>query len=225
MYIRYIGHSSFSLEGAKKILIDPTPAEAADIDADLILITHAHGDHMNLNILKKLGAQTIAVHELSRYLRKQGIPATGMGLGGSIDADGVTIRMVPALHSSSVELPDGTDAYMGSPCGFVVEMDGVVVYHAGDTALFSDMQLIHDLYHPDVALLPAGGHYTMGPEEAMIAAEWIGAPLVIPMHYNTFPAIEQDLSGFKKAIEATTAMQVNLLSPGKGTDINSQNKC
>ena len=98
-------------------------------------------------------------------------------------------------------------------------MDGTSVYHAGDTALFSDIQLIRDLYRPDVALLPIGGRYTMGPEEAMIAARYTGAKLVIPMHYDTFPVIEQDAQKFKQAVERTTSIRVQVLSPGEGIDI------
>jgi L-ascorbate metabolism protein UlaG (beta-lactamase superfamily) len=101
-------------------------------------------------------------------------------------------------------------------------MDGVSVYHAGDTALFSDMQIIRDLYRPDVALLPVGGCYTMGPEEAMSAARYIGARLVIPMHYNTFPAIQQNLDEFKKTIERTTPIRVALLSPGESIEVNPE---
>ena len=219
MYIRYVGHSCFSLEGSKKVLIDPMPAEAADVDADLVLVTHGHGDHLGITVdLKK---PTVAIHELARYLSKKGVPATGMGIGGMVVIDGVKVSMVPAVHSSSVE-ENGVDLYMGTAAGFVVEMDGIVVYHAGDTALFSDMRLIHDLYHPDVALLPVGGHYTMGPAEAMMAAEFIGAPLVIPMHYNTFPAIEQDLTEFEHAIESTTSMLVDVVSPGDGVEVSPQ---
>ena len=219
MYIRYIGHSCFSLEGSKKVLIDPMPAEAAEIAADLVLVTHGHGDHLGITVdLKK---PTVAIHELAHYLSRKGVPATGMNLGGTLMSDGVKVTMVPALHSSSVT-ESGVELYMGTAAGFVVEMDGIVVYHAGDTALFSDMKLIHDLYHPDVALLPVGDHYTMGPAEAMIAAEWIGAPLVIPMHYNTFPAIAQDLTEFKHAIEATTSMLVDVVNPGDGVEVSPQ---
>ncbi|MDR3101902.1 MAG: metal-dependent hydrolase [Methanocalculaceae archaeon] len=216
MYIRYIGHSCFSLEGARKVLTDPMPPEAANVDADLVLVTHGHGDHLGITVdLKK---QTVAIHELARYLARKDVPAIGMGIGGTVAVGGVKVTMVPAVHSSSVE-ENGIDLYMGSSAGFVVEMDGVVVYHAGDTALFSDMKLIRDLYHPDAALLPVGGHYTMGPEEAMIAAEWIGAPLVIPMHYNTFRAIEQNLMEFRQAIESTTSMQVAVVRPGDGVAV------
>jgi L-ascorbate metabolism protein UlaG (beta-lactamase superfamily) len=129
--------------------------------------------------------------------------------------------MTPALHSSGLD-GDAPGFYGGAPAGFVITMDGISVYHAGDTALFSDMQLIRDLYRPDVALLPVGGCYTMGPEEAMIAARYIGARLVIPMHYNTFPAIQQNLDEFKKTIERTTPIRVALLSPGESIEVNPE---
>lgn len=219
MYIRYIGHSCFSLEGAVKVLIDPMPAAAADVDTDVVLVTHGHGDH--LGITANLKKPTVAIHELAHYLSRNGVTAVGMNLGGTYVHAGVRITMVPALHSSSV-MENGVELYMGTAAGFVVEMDGIVVYHAGDTALFSDMKLIHDLYHPDVALLPVGGHYTMGPAEAMMAAEWIGAPLVIPMHYNTFPAIVQDVTEFKHAIESTTSMLVSVVKPGDGVEVSPQ---
>lgn len=216
MNIRYVGHSCFSLEGSRRVLIDPMPAEAADVDADLVLVTHGHGDHVG--IAANLKKQTVAIHELARYLSGKGVPVVGMGIGGTVVIDGVKITMVPAVHSSSIE-ENGVDLYMGSAARFVVEMDGIVVYHAGDTALFSDMKLIHHLYHPDVALLPVGGHFTVGPDEAMMAAEWIGAPLIIPMHYNTFPVIEQDLTEFERAIESTTSMMVDVIAPGGGVEV------
>ena len=105
--------------------------------------------------------------------------------------------------------------YGGTAAGFVIKMDDVSVYHAGDTGLFSDMKLIHDLYHPDVAILPIGDKYTMGPSEAMVAAEFVGAPLVIPMHYNTFPVLNQDAAAFKAAIERVTDMKVAVMNPGE----------
>lgn len=219
MYIRYIGHSCFSLEGSKKILIDPMPAQAKNVDADLVLVTHGHGDH--LGITAELNKKTIAIHELARYLKSLGLDAIGMNIGGTVEIDGVKIHMVPAIHSSSVEV-DGQDRYMGEPAGYVIEMDNILVYHAGDTSLFGDMKLIYELYHPNVALLPVGGHFTMDPAQAMIASEWIGASVVIPMHYNTFPVIEQDLTEFKRAVEVTGQRKAELLSPGSSIEIRSE---
>ena len=210
MEITFAGHACFILSGSKKIVIDPMPL-GENIDADIVLITHAHGDH--LGDFPEKFPRTYASHELAGWLRKKGVDAVGMNIGGTAEEEGVKITMVHAEHSNSLEEND-VPIYMGDPCGFVIHMDGACVYHAGDTGLFSDMKLIGSLYHPDVSLLPAGGHYTMGPAEAMMAAEFVGAPLVIPMHYNTFPAIEQDLTEFKRAIELTTGMKAELLHPG-----------
>lgn len=211
MKIRYAGHACFILDGSKKIVIDPMPL-GDRIDADIVLLTHAHSDHMGDHPEKF--RKVYAIHELATWLSAQGIDAHGMNIGGTVRDGDIAITMVRADHSSSIIGADGNPVYMGDPCGFVITMDGITIYHAGDTGLFSDMKLIRDLYHPAVALLPAGGTYTMGPEEAMMAAELIGAPLIVPMHYDTFPAIRQDLSGFKKAIESTTAMTVELMHPG-----------
>jgi L-ascorbate metabolism protein UlaG (beta-lactamase superfamily) len=136
-----------------------------------------------------------------------------MNIGGTMVVDGVEFTMTPAIHSSGLGA-DG-QGYGGCPCGFVIGMDGVRVYHAGDTALFSDMKLIGELYGPDIALLPIGGKFTMGPREAMMAANYIGARTVIPMHYSTWPAILQDPLAFRHAIERTTDLKVVVLSPGE----------
>ena len=210
MNICYVGHSCFIFTGSKKIVIDPMPL-GEDVDADIVLLTHAHSDHMG-NHPEKF-KRVYAIHELATWLSARGVDAVGMNLGGTVTDGDVSITMVHAEHSSSL-IENGCPVYMGEPCGFIIKMDGVTIYHAGDTGLFSDMKLIRSLYHPDVALLPVGGCYTMGPDEAMMAAEFIGAPLIIPMHYNTFPAIVQDLSEFKQSIELTTSMKVELLHPG-----------
>jgi len=188
------------------------PVRPEDIEADITLLSHAHGDHIGESP-QNLGL-TCAVHELSCYLASLGVPTIGMNIGGSTVVQGVVVRMVNALHSSSVSNARGT-FYMGCPCGFVFTMDDVTVYFAGDTGLFSDMKLIRELYHPDVAILPVGGLYTMGPDEAMIAAEFVGARVVIPMHYNTFAAIEQDLGEFKRAVELTGNKKVFVMKPGE----------
>ena len=210
MKLRYAGHSCFIISASKKIVIDPMPLDDK-IDADIVLLTHAHSDHMGCHPEKF--KKVYAVHELASWLSARGVKAVGMNIGGTVKEGDISITMVQALHSSSV-IENGIPVYMGEPCGFIIQTGGLTIYHAGDTGLFSDMKLIRELYHPDVALLPAGGTYTMGPDEAMMAAEFIGAPIVIPMHYNTFPAIKQDLTEFKKAIEMTTSMKVELLHPG-----------
>lgn len=221
MHIRYLGHSCFILDGSKKILFDPMPIDdPAAVKADLTLLSHAHADH--IGTCPEHFSTTVAIHELSGYLKTLGVSTIGMNIGGSVEYEGVTIRMVPAQHSSSIRLDDGTNLYMGQACGFIVEMDGHVIYYAGDTGLFSDMKLLKDLYHPDVAILPTGGRYTMGPEECMIAAEWIGAKIMIPMHANTFPEIEQDLEALKYALELTTSVRVKIMLPGDSLELASE---
>lgn len=220
MRLTWLGHACFSLVGSRKILIDPfIPEGSLSEEPDIVAVTHAHADHMGITV--QLGKKTVAVNEVAKYLKTKGVPVEAMNIGGSISVDGVRFTMTPALHSSWLE-DEGMGYYGGVAAGFVITMDGTTVYHAGDTALFSDMQLIRDLYRPDVALLPVGGRFTMGPEEAMIAARYTGARLVIPMHYDTFPAICQDLENFKQAIERTTSSKVRILSPGESIDLGPE---
>ncbi|MDD4253823.1 MAG: metal-dependent hydrolase [Methanofollis sp.] len=222
MKITWPGHACFLLEGSKSVLIDPfVPSGPIRAAPDIVAVTHGHADHLGEAV--RFGKPTVAMNEIAKYLREQGVPAEPMNIGGTIEVEGVSFTMTPALHSSWLEAAGG-GYYGGVAAGFVVRMDGVSVYHAGDTGLFSDMKLVHDLYHPDVALLPVGGRYTMGPEEAMLAAEFVGAPTVIPMHYNSFPVIEQDLTGFKAAIERTTDMKVVILEPGGSVEVGEENR-
>jgi L-ascorbate metabolism protein UlaG (beta-lactamase superfamily) len=221
MRITWHGHSCFCLRGTRRILIDPfVPAGTVPKGADIVAVTHGHDDHFGDVV--SLKTRTVAVKEIAEYLREQGVPAESMNLGGTISLDDVSFTMVPALHSSCIEAA-GVCSYGGVAAGFIVGMDGTVVYHAGDTALFSDMKLIGELYRPDVAFLPIGGKYTMGPREAMIAAQFIGAPLVIPMHYDTWPKIKQDPVSFKNAIERTTDLKVAVLAPGESIEV--QGRC
>lgn len=220
MRLTWFGHACFSLVGSRTVLIDPfVPEGTLPVEPDIVAVTHAHADHLGMTV--QLKKKTVAINEVAKYLASKGVPAEPMNIGGSITVDGVRFTMTPALHSSWVE-DEGMGFYGGAAAGFVVTMDGISVYHAGDTALFSDMQLIRDLYRPDVALLPIGGRYTMGPDEAMVAARYIGAKLVIPMHYDTFPAISQDTANFKQAIERTTAIRVKVLSPGESVEIGPE---
>ena len=220
MRLTWLGHACFSLAGSRTVIIDPfIPEGSLAVEPDIVAVTHAHADH--LGIAAELSKKTVAVNEVAKYLKAKGVPAEAMNLGGTITVDGVRFTMTPALHSSWLE-DEGAGFYGGAAAGFVITMDGVSIYHAGDTALFSDMQLIRDLYRPDVALLPVGGRFTMGPDEAMIAARYVGAPLVIPMHYDTFPAIRQNLEEFKRIIERTTSIRVALLSPGESIEVGPE---
>jgi L-ascorbate metabolism protein UlaG (beta-lactamase superfamily) len=218
MKLTWLGHSCVLLSGSKKVLVDPfmEGGSVAGTQPDIVAVTHGHYDHLGETVA--LGKKCVAVTELAKYLRTKGVPAESMGIGGTILVDGVSFTMTPALHSSSVE-EDGTIIPMGPAAGFVIGMDGVRIYHAGDTALFSDMKLIGDLWHPDVALLPIGGRYTMGADEAMIAANFIGARTIVPIHYNTFDRIAADPDIFKQSIERTTDMKVSILQPGGTIEI------
>ncbi len=218
MQLTWLGHSCVLLTGTKRVLIDPfiEGGSVAGTDPEIVAITHGHEDHMGeAAALKK---KTVAITEIAKYLKKKGLAVEGMNIGGTVVVDGVSFTMTPALHSSFIE-EAGLGFAGGSAAGFVVGMDGVKVYHAGDTGLFSDMKLIGELYHPDVALLPIGGRYTMGVAEAMMAADFIGAKTVIPIHYNTWEKITADPRELKKALERTTDIRVEILTPGKSIPI------
>jgi L-ascorbate metabolism protein UlaG (beta-lactamase superfamily) len=217
MELTYLGHACVLLKGEKTVLIDPfVPGGNVPADPDIVAVTHGHADHMGATV--SLNRPTVAINELAKYLIAKGVPAEAMNYGGTIGIDGVRFRMVPAVHSSWIE-EGGIGCNGGGGAGFVIGMEDKEIYHAGDTALFSDMKLIGELYHPDIALLPIGGRFTMDPADAMIAARYIGAPLVIPIHYNTWPPITQDPEEFKRALERTTDCRVRILLPGESTDI------
>jgi L-ascorbate metabolism protein UlaG (beta-lactamase superfamily) len=220
MRLTWIGHSCFLLDGSRKVLIDPFfPEGTSPPSADIVALTHGHDDHTQ-NILDLKGT-FVTINETAKILRRRGVSdIVGMNIGGTVTVKGVTFTMTPAVHTGGLELGDEM-LYGGGAAGYVIGMDGLHVYHAGDTALFSDMQLIGELYRPDVALLPIGSYFTMGPTEAMMAARFVGAPLVIPMHYSTWPKIEQDPTEFKNAIERTTDMRVLILKPGESLDLDA----
>ncbi len=220
MKLTWLGHACVLLEGSRSVLIDPfVPQGTIPESPDIVAVTHGHADHLGETV--RLNRQTVAINEVAKYLASKGVSVEGMNIGGTIEVKGVTFTMTQAVHSSWLE-DGGIGCSGGGAAGFVIGMDGVSVYHAGDTALFSDMKLIGSLYHPDVALLPIGGRFTMGPDEAMIAAEYIGAPLVIPIHYNTWPKIVQDTAGFVHALERTTDIKVRVLKPGESVEIEKR---
>ena len=222
--VRFLGHAAFYIEGSKKILIDPflngNPQAAAKPedfrDVDLILVTHAHGDHLGDagEIAKLSGAKVVAMYDIANYISEKyrGVETVGMNYGPT-EVDGVKIVQVPAWHSSS----DGKYS-IGNACGYIVEIDGVKIYHAGDTFVFKDMELFAELYGPiDVALLPIGGHFTMGPKEAAKAVELLKPKYVVPMHYNTWPPIAADPEEFKKLVGEKA--KVVILKPGEELEL------
>jgi L-ascorbate metabolism protein UlaG (beta-lactamase superfamily) len=221
MQLTWLGHACVLLNGSRKILIDPfiEGGSILGINPDIVAVTHGHQDHLGETVA--LGKKTVAITEIAKYLMLKGLPAEAMNIGGTAIVEGVTFTMTPAIHSSWLE-EAGPGYSGGTAAGFVIGIDGVKIYHAGDTALFSDMKLIGDLHHPDVALLPIGGRFTMGPAEAMMAAQFIGARTVIPIHYNTWDKITADAVQFKNAIERTTALKVHVLMPGESMDINNE---
>jgi L-ascorbate metabolism protein UlaG (beta-lactamase superfamily) len=187
---------------------------ADDLDATHVLITHGHADHLAdaVAVAQKNDAPTVAIVELANWLGEQGVAnVVGPSLGGTVEFDWGWARMVQAFHTNTT--PDGTA--VGQAAGYFISIGGKTIYHAGDTCLFGDMKLIAERTPPDVALLPIGGHYTMDREDAAVAAGLIGAQTVIPMHYNTFPAIEADAEAFKSDVESKTSSTVVILQPGE----------
>ncbi len=231
MKVTFYGHATFKVvtPGGIRILIDPwldnpqAPKEK-DLEVyDLILLTHAHGDHLGnvLEIARTAATEVVAIHEIQQYLLARGLPnVTGMNIGGSYRTKGLTITMVQATHSSSFQ--DGNEIiYGGDPCGFVVQMeDGRRFYHAGDTGLFYDMKLIGELYGPEVVMLPIGDHYVMGPREAAYACKLLKSRVVIPMHYGTFPLLTGTPEALKEHLkEFAPDTQVCVLTPGETVEL------
>ncbi len=197
--VTWLGHATLLVISPKgvRVLVDPflannpsCPAAAKRVGAvDLMLVTHGHSDHCEdaATIARESGAMVVASPELAGWLGRQGAKhLRPMNIGGRQTLSGLQIAMVPAVHSSSA--PDG--AYLGPATGFVVRFEnGLSAYFAGDTALFGDMRLVRDRHAPEVAFLPIGNRFTMGPEDAAIAAEWLGVKAVVPIHYGTFPEL------------------------------------
>lgn len=227
MKLTYYGHSCVLVEhNGKRVIIDPflsgNPASGLspeEVKVDAVILTHAHDDHFGdtEKIAKNNDCVVIATFELATYCEQRGMRAHAMNTGGSFQFDGFAVKMTPALHTSSLRVGDQF-LYAGEPVGLVITMGDKTLYHAGDTALFSDMKLIGERVQVDVAALPIGDNYTMGPEDAVIAAQWVGAKHVIPIHYNTFPVIEQDAGRFQQMIEAK-GMICHPLSNGESVQI------
>jgi L-ascorbate metabolism protein UlaG (beta-lactamase superfamily) len=226
--LTYIGHSAFHLEAdGKSVLVDPfitgNPAAAfneSDFNPQTIILTHAHGDHVGdtLAIAKRTGAVVIATFELGTYFAKQGAAnAKPANHGGTVAFEGGTTKLVPAWHTSSY----GEEWLApGVPAGHVVRFGGATIYFAGDTCLFGDMRLIGE-EGLDVAVVPIGDLYTMGPDDAVRAVAFLEPKVVIPCHYNTFPAIEQDAGRFKRLVEERTSARCVVLKPGGSHELKA----
>lgn len=227
--ITYLGHSGFAMESAgNTILIDPfltgndmATAKPEDFSPSTIILTHAHNDHVGdtLDIAMRTGSTVIATFELGTWLQQQGVEnAVPANHGGTVEFDGGSTKFTPAWHTSSYQTDQGFVA-PGLPAGHVVRFGGKTTYFAGDTSLFLDMQLIAD-EDLDIAVLPIGDNFTMGPKDAVKAAAMLRAGTVIPCHYNTFPPIRQDPEAFKAEVESTTASKVSVLAPGESLEFS-----
>ncbi|MDA8228786.1 MAG: metal-dependent hydrolase [Desulfitobacterium hafniense] len=218
MKIIFHGHACFEIQGnSGSVLIDPflsgnpmakvKPDDFKNLSG--ILVSHGHSDHLGdaVQISKNTGAPIIAVYELARYCERQGATVHSMHIGGKYKFPFGLVRLTQALHGSAAESSNGELVYTGLACGFLIQIDGLWLYHAGDTGLFGDMELIGRRHPIEVAMVPIGDNFVMGPEEAVYACQLLKPKQVIPMHYNTFPLIKQDVTEFinllhRKALES-----------------------
>lgn len=225
MKVSYHGHSVVQINSnGKTILIDPfitgnplADIKAEDVKPDVIILSHGHNDHVGdtVQLAKKHNALVIAAFELADYLSWQGVQTHGMSIGGAYQFDFGKVKLTQAFHGSSYTTEDNQIIYCGMPAGILFMNEGKTIYHAGDTALFSDMKLIGERHPIDVAFLPIGDNFTMGAEDAAYAAKLLNAKMVVPMHYNTFPPIKQDPYHFIEMLEAKNG---RVLNPGEAIE-------
>jgi L-ascorbate metabolism protein UlaG (beta-lactamase superfamily) len=227
--LTWLGHAAFRIDspGGTRIYLDPwltnpsAPEGAADVDRmDVLVLTHGHNDHVGeaVELGKRFSPSVVAMNELAIWLEGQGVEGAsggGMNKGGTQEVDGIRFTMTQAIHSSGFS-GDGDPVYLGEPAGFVVEFEnGTKVYFAGDTAVFGDMSLIGRIYRPDVAVLPIGDHFTMGPREAAVALELLGARRCVPCHYGTFPL----LKGTPDELRGLTDVELLVPEPGETIEL------
>jgi L-ascorbate metabolism protein UlaG (beta-lactamase superfamily) len=220
MEIKYLGHSAFELtDGSTTLLVDPfltgnpkAAVSADDVEPDVILLTHGHADHIGdtVDIAKRTGATVVAIVELANEIGEQGVEVIDPNLGGTVTFDWGWVKLVPAWHTAVS--PSGTPH---TPAGLLIMVGGTLVYHLGDTCLFSDLKIAARRGDKvDIALVPIGGHYTMDRYDAVTAVEFVDPGTVIPIHYDTFPPIETDAQAFKSDVESETSAQCLVLAPG-----------
>jgi L-ascorbate metabolism protein UlaG (beta-lactamase superfamily) len=224
--VTWLGHATVlvQLPSGANLLIDPfiehNPKYPEGFvlpeKIDFVLLTHAHFDHTAdvIPVAKKHGATVVAMVELAQYFAGKGVASTiGMNLGGTLQLPGVAVTLVEAKHSSSIQEGE-LFLYLGEAAGIVLSIeDGPVLYHAGDTAVFRDMELIRELYAPDVAMLPIGGHYTMGPKDAALAAKFLQPQRILPLHWGTFPPLTGTPQELAKLVSDPES--VALVAPGE----------
>ena len=227
--LTWLGHATFRIDspGGKRIYLDPwlgnpkcPEGEGTPERMDILAITHGHGDHVGESV--QLGQQhspaVVAIIELATWLEGQGVEGAsslGMNKGGTVEVDGIRFTMTQAVHSGGYIGGDGSITYLGEPAGFVITFEnGTKVYFAGDTTVFGDMELIGRSYQPDVAVLPIGDHFTMGPKDAAIALELLSVETCIPCHYGTFPILVGTPDELRQA-----APNVNIVAPEPGETV------
>ena len=229
--ITWLGHATTRVQtpDGKSILIDPwvqgnpaVPEQDKSIDQlDLMLITHAHQDHMGdaIPIAKQTNPDVVSIFDFSQYLSKKGVEkVNGMNKGGTVEWNGIRITMVDAVHSAGF-MENDTLMSGGSAAGYIIRFgDGFTVYHAGDTDIFESMRLIGRLYQPDLALLPIGDHFTMGPWQAAEAIRMLGVKNVIPIHYGTFPILTGTPDRLEQEADDVANLRVIALKPGESVE-------
>lgn len=228
MKVSFHGHSVVKVDtGKHRIIIDPyiNGNEACDLNAstekaDVILLTHAHNDHVGdtVEIAKNNDALVVAPTELANYLASKGLNTHPMHIGGSREFEFGKVQFTQAFHGSAYNEEDGTVIYGGMPAGILLTVNGKTIYHLGDTALFTDLKMYGELNDIDIAFVPIGDNFTMGPSDALLAAEWVNAKRVVPVHYNTFPPIVQDPEAWVSKVKAGNG---HVMQIGETIDLTS----